>query len=146
MKSHMILENKWTCSPNLSLEANGFWSNLILLFLLHFMCMALPMHARMQKAMEHRGLWSWKAAYAPCTAVKEKHSKQDKVNRQRNKQLISLGSRITIAPMWMSNEHQHCLLPQKHFFEWDISYGSTRGTHQLDRMSFKAKKRLRNKS
>ena len=65
---------------------------------------------------EHRGLWSWKAAYAHCTALKEKYSRQDKVNRQQNKQLLSLVSRTTVAPVRMQNKHQHCLIPQKHFF------------------------------
>lgn len=66
------------------------------------MSTASPMHARLPKAVSIVGCASGRQ-HRHYSALKEKRGSQDKVTRQRNKQLLSLGSRTTVAPVWMQN-------------------------------------------
>lgn len=84
-------------SPNLSLDM--IKSNLMLLFLLHFMFMALPMHARMQRAISTEGCGAGRqhiALYSP----------QGEVLQARESQ--QAGEQIT-ALCGLRNHHGACV-------------------------------------
>lgn len=73
------------------------------------------MHARLRKAMSTEGCEAGRQ-HTHTVRGSRKSTAGNKVNRQRNKQPLSLGSRTTVAPVRMQNKHQHCLIPQKRFF------------------------------
>lgn len=79
------------------------------------MRIASPVHARLQKSMSTEGCEAGRQ-HTHTVQRSRKSTAGNKVNRQRNKQPLSLGSRTTVPPVRMQNKHQHCLIPQKRFF------------------------------